>query len=93
MGIPYLIFPHHQNCAVSHLEQPDDTETAESDASSIDLPPSIDWDINNDEYDTFDKLKGIIKFTPPQTDANCAAFSEEVDYVFLFTLHLLMFSL
>ena len=48
--------------------------TSESDASSIGLPPSIDWDINSDEYDTFDKLKGIIKFTPPQTDANCADF-------------------
>ena len=72
--IPYLITPHHHNCAVSRLDQPDDLAKAESYASSIDLPPSIDCDINSDEYDTFDKLKEIIRLNPPQTDANCFCF-------------------
>ena len=56
------------------MDQPDDLAKAESYASSIDLPPSIDCDINSDEYDTFDKLKEIIRLNPPQTDANCFCF-------------------
>ena len=64
--------------------------TTESDDSSIDLTLPIDWDTNNYEYDTFDKLKGIIIFPLNNNDAYFADFWEEVDYVVLFTLHLLV---
>ena len=89
-GYPTSFFPQHQNCNILSLEQQAEISTAESDTSSIDLPPSIDFELKSDDDDEFYQLKGIIKVYTTWNDANFADKSEEVYSIALFTLHLMV---